>query len=122
MFITFYPTAFLAQAITGQWASPFPPVCENLDGVCEVQIVEQAITPKAFAWFISTSLVGTAIMRLAEALESNGRYLLARYDITGCKLTPRRAQYTQGTKPNGFKVMLGVQLWTKHFTCMLLIS
>lgn len=78
--------------------------------------IEQGIIPKFFAWLISISLVGIAIMRIAEAFESSGRYFWTTYDITGSKLTPRRAQYNQGTRPNGFKVITGVQLWAQHFT------
>jgi len=77
--------------------------------------IRPMIIPKVLAWLISISLVAMAMMRVAEALESNGRYFWTRYDITGSKLAPRRTQYDQSTTPNGFKVITGVQLWTEHF-------
>jgi len=79
--------------------------------------VNQTVIPKFSAWFISISLALVVMMRIAEALKSNGRYFRARYDITGCEFTP-----TQGTRPNGFKVMTGVHLWSEHFTYVFPVS
>ena len=74
-------------------------------------------------WAVSISLLLLAIMRVAEALESNGRYIWTTYDITGLKRMPKCAQVVPtetGKRLNGVQVLTGVQLWEAHFKWVLL--
>jgi len=110
------------QAATGRWAVLIP--CLNgyanidFDVFCECSFTGTAIVVALFTWAILISLLLLAIMRIAEALESNGRYIWTRYDITGLNLMPRRAQAASTVtekRPNGVQVLTGMRLWEAHF-------
>jgi len=112
------------QATTGRWAALIPGLnvryTDEAVEVCEMVSRFSGITTimALFTWAILISLLLLAIMRIAEALESNGRYIWTRYDITGLNLMPRRAQAVSTVSkklPNGLPVLTGVRLWEAHF-------
>ena len=69
-----------------------------------------------FTWAISLLLFLSTTIRIAQALASNGIYLLwTGYDIAGLDLKPEHPP-----RLNGLKVLLGVKLWKPHFKLVFL--
>ena len=120
-------TVFMLQAISDQWAFPVPRIMETFQTEsmpCNVSnaYLEIPTTVEVFTWTISVLLVLFTIMRTAEALESDGKYLWTRYDITGLKLAPRRRSTFPEERPNGLQVLAGVKLWDEHFKFVLFLN
>ena len=116
----------MLQATTGQWAALIPGLNvryaedSEFGRFCETKcsFSGTTIVVALFTWAILISLSLLAIMRIAEALKSNGCYIWTRYDITGLNLMPRRAQAASTVtekRLNGVQVLTGVRLWEAHF-------
>ncbi len=109
----------MLEAFSGRWAVPIHIKETTFPyDLCKVTTVYLGVPTAVavFTWAISLLLFLSTAIRIAQALASNGKYLLrTRYDIAGLGLKPEHP-----ARLNGLQVLLGVRLWKPHFKLVFL--